>query len=302
MSLEVKKPLASIVLGVNPEHFDVNRPKDDHFLFLIKDILVRDFPNYLVNCYFDSKQKSKYFIDIHNAHKHLEAPVFRDTEYPLSKIYFPELESRIFESLEDFEIRLPKNLYENFLPKLGVFLNENEIATIVGNSISYCHKQKEAQKKVALFNKLLASHPCDFSGYSFYLNYSEPHEIHFIDFRNNILGVFDTEVNISLIELWINTMGDIKVNAKKFGYEFLTTQESVNKNPFGSFIIPNVSDDLFTDTDKYKDLLDKTDSILTSNNTFNEIKFITRSTFIFFRTCFKDGMAERCYDLNYNEA
>lgn len=300
MSLKINKPLATIALGINPEHFDFERPKDDHFLFLIKDILLRDFPNYMINCYFDYQQVNKYFIDIHNAQKNFEVPVFREVEYPLSQIYFPQLEGRIHESLEDFEIRFSKSIYPNFLPKLGILLNENEISTLVKSSIKYCLKQKNAQKKIALFNKIIADHKYDFSGFSFYLNYAEKQEIYFVDYRNNILGVFDPEINNSLIELWINTIGVLKTKAKKQGYSFITQQENINKNPFGSFVIPTIPDNLFIDTEEYKALLDQAEHTLKSNNSFNEIKCISRSIFLFFRESFKDGMAEKCYDLTYN--
>lgn len=301
MSLKINKPLATIVLGINPEQFDFKKPKEDHFLFLIKDILVRDFKNYTINCYLDTHQKSKYLLDIHNAQQNFEVADFRDVEYPLSKIYFPNLESRIYETLEDFEIRFPKKMYENFLPKLGILLSDAEVSLLVKNSIEYCLTLKSMQKKVELFNKIITDHKYDFSGFSFYLNYAEDQEIYLVDFRNNILGVFDPQINISLIELWINTIGEIKTKAKKLGYNYITSQEKINKNAFGSFITPNISDDLFTNTEQYKEILDHTDEVLTSNNSFNEIKNITRSTFLFFKESFKDGMAEKCYDLTYNQ-
>lgn len=299
MSIAIQEPVASIVLGINSKFFTSPNLNTDHLVFLVKDLLSTDFPDYKVNCFIDTIQDEKYSFDIHNAQIYYENVSLNQNSKKFGSLYFPDLEENLKECLDDFEIRFASSIYPEFLAKLNTIIPEDEVLEISNRSISYCVNQKQIQSKVDLFNQLLLNSEFDFSGFSFYVNYSDTLEIYFVDYKSNTIGHFCSEINTSLVKVWIKTIGELRIKAKKLGYEYVTSNNG-EKNQFETFIVPVVSSDTFLDNELYTSLLDEADNTISNADLYNEIKQIKYSVFMLFKESFSDGMAEKCYDLTYD--
>lgn len=300
MSIVIQDPIASIVLGINSTFFTTPDLKDDHLIFLIRDLLATDFPDYKINCYIDNNQKNKYLFDIHNAQLLFENATLKQDSNALGSLHFPDLEESLLECLDDFEIRFSKSIYPEFIEKLNLDVTEQEVADVAQNSISYCYLQKELQNKVKSYNQMLLDSEFDYSGFSFFLNYGDGFEIYLMDYKNNTVGHFKNDINKSLINFWINTIGVLRATAKQLGYDYVKENNNARKNQFETFITPTISSDTFLDDETYTALLNKADNDISNEDQFNEIKQIRYSVFMLFKESFSDGMAERCYDLTYN--
>lgn len=300
MSITILKPVPSIVVGVNSKFFSTPNLNQEHLIFLIKDLLSSDFPDYKINCYIDHNLESKYLFDIHNAHILLEVSAIKKNDHSVGNVYFPQLEENLIECLEDFEFRLTESIYPEFINSINLSITNEEISKAVTETIDYCSLHNRLQIKVKSFNTALENSKYDFSGFSFFLNYADQFEFFLMDYKNNIIGLFSPDVNRSLIEVWIETIGELRNTARTLGYNYIKEQSNLIKNQFETFITPSISDDYLLDTNDHQIALDLADKTIRKADDFNEIIKMQHSMFLVFRESFSDGVAERCYDLAYS--